>query len=136
MKTKSALIAVAVVTAIGLGAAYVSHAQAQGFMGDGTCWKNGGQGGPGFGRHMMGGRYGMGPMAMMMAGPDAGTWTESRVKEVSEGMIAMMGNDNLKVGTITTTTDGLITVEILTKDGSLVNKLAFSPEGGRPTPVK
>lgn len=57
--------------------------------------------------------------------------TPERVKEIVEGKIAWMGNENLKVGKVTTAENGLINAEIVTKDGSLVETFQIDPKSGK-----
>jgi hypothetical protein len=52
--------------------------------------------------------------------------TEDRVRTFLEESLARHGNARLKIGEIATAEDGSITAEILTVDGSLVQKLAFN----------
>ncbi len=79
---------------------------------------------------------GMGPASSMsMAGnhgllygmPKAGKeMTPQRVRAFLETHLAWHGNPRLKLGEIATAEDGSITAEIITVDGSLVQKLAFN----------
>lgn len=52
--------------------------------------------------------------------------TEDRVRTFLEKSLARHGNARLELGEIATAEDGSITAEILTVDGSLVQKLAFN----------
>ena len=53
-----------------------------------------------------------------------------------ETRLAHWGNDRLKLGKVEATDDKTITGEIVTKDGSLVQKFAFDKTTGRHQPVK
>ena len=83
---------------------------------------------------MMGGRAGMG-MPGMMTGPGIlygmpyGTpeeMTVERVRTLLEQDLTQHGNPRLKLGEVATAADGSITAEIITVDGSLVQKLVFN----------
>lgn len=83
---------------------------------------------------MMGGQPGMN-MSGMMGGPALlyGTphgaqeeMTPERVRAFLEQHLAHHGNPRLKIGEIATAADGSISAEIVTVDGSLVQKLAFN----------
>lgn len=52
--------------------------------------------------------------------------TPERVRAFLEQRLAQTGNPRLKIGEIATTADGSISAEIVTVDGSLVQKLAFN----------
>jgi len=52
--------------------------------------------------------------------------TEDRVRALLEQQLTSLGNPRLKIGEIGTASDGSITAEILTVDGSLVQRLAFN----------
>jgi hypothetical protein len=52
--------------------------------------------------------------------------TEDRVRALVEQELTKLGNPRLKLGGIGKADDGSITAEILTVDGSLVQKLAFN----------
>jgi hypothetical protein len=52
--------------------------------------------------------------------------TPKRVRTFLEERLARLGNPRLKLGEIATAEDGSITAEIVTMDGSLVQKLAFN----------
>jgi hypothetical protein len=83
---------------------------------------------------MMGSRPGKGMPAMM--GGDAMLYgmphgkveemTPERVRAFLAQRLEQHGNPRLKLGEIESTTDGNITAEIVTVDGSLVQKLAFN----------
>jgi hypothetical protein len=53
-----------------------------------------------------------------------------------ERWLAIQGNDRLKLGKVEQVDDDTITVEIVTVDGSLVNKLAVDRHTGRTQPAK
>lgn len=83
---------------------------------------------------MMSGQAGMGMPGMMhgqgiLLGTPLGTpeeMTVDRVRALLERHLTNLGNPRLKLGEIGTLADGSITAEILTVDGSLVQKLAFN----------
>ena len=52
--------------------------------------------------------------------------TPERVRAFLEERLARLANPRLKLGEIATAEDGSITAEIVTVDGSLVQKLAFN----------
>lgn len=62
--------------------------------------------------------------------------TPERVKEIMEGRIAWMGNENLKVGKVITDKDGKIQAQLVTKDNSLVDTFSVDPKTGAQTPVR
>ena len=125
MKRKT-LVLTAAAAAIAIGAAAFAPAYARG---------------PGMGPGMMG--QGMGP-GQQAYGPGncpgvAAAGQEVTVETVTkllEGRIAHSGNDRLKVGKVEAADDKTITAEIVTKDGSLVQKFAFDKATGRHQPVK
>jgi len=85
-------------------------------------------------RMMMNGQAGMGMPGMtngqgIRLGTPLGTpeeMTEDRVRALLEKQLTNLGNLRLKFGQIGTANDGSITVEIVTVDGSLVQKLAYN----------
>lgn len=87
--------------------------------------------GPGYGTGpgMMGPGYGMGP-GMMYGMPQApsGEISVENVRDVLEQMVR--SNPNLKVGNVAKQ-DGEITAEVVTQDGSLVNRFRVDPNTGR-----
>lgn len=85
-------------------------------------------------RMMMSGQAGMGMPGMMGSqGIPLGTppgapeeMTEDRVRALVGKQLTSLGNPRLKLGAISTASDGSIIAQILTVDGSLVQKLAFN----------
>lgn len=85
-------------------------------------------------RMMMAGQAGMGMPGMMgsqamLLGTPLGSpeeMTEDRVKALLEQQLTNLGNPRLRLGDLGTASDGSITAEIVTVDGSLVQKLAFN----------
>lgn len=83
---------------------------------------------------MMSGQPGMNMAGMMgdlalLYGMPQGTqeeMTPERVRAFLEQRLAHHGNPRLKIGEIATAADGSISAEIVTVDGSLVQKLAFN----------
>lgn len=102
-----------------------------GMMG-GIGW---GAGGKGAGMQGLGfGNQGDCPFGQNAAfAPDV---TVDSVKKFLDQRLDRMNNDRLKVGEVKKTGDDTIVAEIVTKDGSLVQKLQFDTETGRPTPIK
>lgn len=95
----------------------------------------GGYGHPGYGPgHMMG--YGPGMMnggyGQPCPGAAAGSGkdlTEADVKKSLEARLRWMGNDRLKVGKVATKDDSIV-ADVVTKDGSLVDRYAVDPKTG------
>ncbi len=155
MKRK-ALKATAAVAALLLGTALVAAPTlAHGPGGPGGQGDRGGYGmhSGQFGPGMMGG-YGpgmqgsqMGP-GMMGYGPGAQgdcpfnkasldeDLTVESVTKFLEQRLSHMGNERLKVGEVTAKDDDTIVAEIVTVDGSLVQKLEFDRDTGRHNPVR
>ncbi len=82
---------------------------------------------------MMGGRQAMDMQAMMGTAVLGGVpherpteMTPERVRALLEKRLEQEGNPRLKIGKIASAADGNITAEIVTVDGSLVQKLAFN----------
>lgn len=83
---------------------------------------------------MMGARSGMDMQSMtggdpMLYGMGSGKteeMTPERVRALLEQRLEQHGNPRLKLGEIADADDGTITAEIVTMDGSLVQKLAFN----------
>jgi|GEM_PF-933410 len=93
-------------------------------------------GGPRFSHHR---GYGHGFGLGFMGG---GRWNTDKdlsveqVKDILEGKIAMHGNDNLKVGKVEAKDDNTAIAEIVTKDGSLVQRLEVNRDTGWMRPTK
>lgn len=70
----------------------------------------------------------MGSQAMLLGTPlgSPEEMTEDRVKALLEQQLTSLGNPRLRLGDLGTANDGSITAEIVTVDGSLVQKLAFN----------
>ncbi len=141
MKYK-ALKTTALVAALALGAVYAAGpAIAHGSGGQGTGGGMMGHMGGGMMGHMGGGMMGSGsgghgdcPSAQKAAfGQDM---TVESVTKFLEQRLNHMGNDRLKVGEIKATDDKTIVAEIVTQDGSLVQKLQFDRETGRHFPIR
>jgi len=83
---------------------------------------------------MRGAQAGMGMPGMMngqsiLLGTPLGTpdeMTEDRVRALLEQQLTNLSNPRLRLGEIGTASDGSITAEIVTVDGSLVQRLAFN----------
>ncbi|MDX2289788.1 MAG: hypothetical protein NW217_13315 [Hyphomicrobiaceae bacterium] len=95
-------------------------------------WGGGPCGGAMMGPGMM--HDGMMGSGMMMGQPgQAGPVTVEDVQRMLELNLQMYANPNLKVGTVSES-NGTITAEIVTKDGSLVNRFQIDRASGRWTP--
>ncbi|NQV84562.1 MAG: hypothetical protein HQ494_12150 [Rhodospirillales bacterium] len=154
--TYKALKTTALVAALALGAAYIATpAIAHGPGGQGTMGGSGQQGTMGgyggmmghMGGGMMGGQgYGMGAGMMGSGGQgdcpfatNASLSQDVTVESVTkflEQRLTHMGNDRLKVGEVKATDDKTIVAEIVTQDGSLVQKMQFDIKTGQHTPVR
>ena len=143
------LMTLAMVTGLALGsAAFASAASAHGpdgypggygmmgpgyGMGQGYGMGPGGYGmGPGYG--MMGRGYATAPNMM---GPGFGAWAPIRasltvddVRTNFERWLAWQGNPRLKLGTVKKDGDDTIMAEIVTKDGSLVDRYRVNRSTG------
>ncbi len=86
--------------------------------------------GPGRGAGMHGPRGGWGMMAGK-ADPNR-VLSVDQVRTLAQAHLIMMNNDNLKVGKISETKDNSYTVQIVTKDNSLVNTVEVSKATGMP----
>jgi len=62
--------------------------------------------------------------------------TTERVKDIMEGRLAWRGNDNIKVGDVTTDKDGQIIAQLVTKDNSLIETFKVDPKTGAHTPMR
>ena len=96
--------------------------------------------GPGYGQNMgpgygqgMGPGYGMG-QGMMQPLPD--DLTAAEVKHMMEHRLAWQGNPNVKVGKVEEKNADTIVAEIVTQDGSLVQKFEVDRHTGRMQPVR
>lgn len=88
----------------------------------------------GMGRGMM-----MGPGAYGMDGepgrPLRSDLSTDEIRHMMEHEVEWMGNPNLKLGKVEETDDGVV-AEIVTQDGSLVQRLEIDPHTGRTRPVR
>ncbi|NQU61411.1 MAG: hypothetical protein HQ512_09790 [Rhodospirillales bacterium] len=152
MKSKTVKVT-ALAAALALGAAFVAAPTfAHGPAGSGGQGSGGGYGmmghmgnmGPGmmggYGSGMGAGMMGFGPGGQMGGQGDcpygqkaafSKDVTVDSVTKFLEQRLTMMGNKRLKVGDVTEKDDKTITGEIVTQDGSLVQKLQFDRETGR-----
>lgn len=155
---KRSLIAIATVTALGLGTLGATITLAD--PGDGQArpgWGPGMMGGYGHGPGMMG-SYGHGPammgggygpgMMMGAAGTDvpcpglaaananAEPLSLDDARKAVERHLAWMGNERLKVGTVEAKGETAYTAEIVTRDNSLVETLEIDRKTGFMRPVR
>lgn len=106
---------------------YGHHGDGDGAAHHGRGWGRGEGRGPGFG-HRSGGLHHMGMGPRLTDRP----LNADEVKEIIEGRLAWRGNENLAVGQVSEKDDKVITVQIVTKDGSLVRTLEIDRATGRP----
>lgn len=120
--TKTFLAATAVV--VGLGALAAPSFANRDRDDDDCGWKRGG------GHHMMhkGHHGGMGFFGQQRDRD----LTQDEVRTLAEAFLLMRGNDNLKIGPITTLENGNYSVDIVTKDDSLVKTVELDKRSGRP----
>ena len=101
-----------------------------GMMGQGGMpMENGMMTCPMMGDRTAAGMQGMTDGAAILYGAPRGAQTEmtpERVRTLLDQRLTQHGNPRLKIGAIATAVDGSITAEIVTVDGSLVQKLAFN----------
>ncbi len=152
MKTKTAkLTAIAAAAAIAVAAFATAQGWAHGPGGatapnasQGMGMMQGGQG-HGMGHGMMLGGQGMGHEQMATAAVGENCFgatasgldlTTDKVTKMLEQRLTMHGNDRLKVGKVVQTDDDTIVAEIVTVDGSLVNKFAIDRDTGVHRPTK
>lgn len=155
MKRKT-LILTAAVAAIAIGAAAFlpayAHGPGYGGWGGGPRYGMGMMGpgmGQGMGHGMMGQGHGPGMMdhgfgpGQQAYGPGGCPFAAEQGREVTvdtvtkflEARLDHWGNDRLKVGAVEESDHKTITAEIVTKDGSLVQKFAFDKSTGWPRRV-
>ena len=92
--------------------------------------------GPGMGRHGMTGRHGIMGHGMMRPGFGATIFpsmhlTTDDVRHFLEHHLAMQGNPRLKVGEIKQADDDSIVADIVTAEGSLVDRFRIDRHNGR-----
>ena len=153
MKRKTLILtAAAAALVIGAAAFLPAYAQGPGYgmgqgMGHGMMGQGMGQGmgpgmmGQGMGPGMMGQGSGPGQQAFGpgncpgLAAAQGQETTVDSVTKFLESRLAHWGNERLKLGKVEATDDKTITGEIVTKDGSLVQKFAFDKATGWPRRV-
>lgn len=139
--TKLTGLVLAGVLAVSAAASAFAHNPGGPGAGQGQMPMMGGQGMMGQGHHgqmpMMSGRGMMGHMPMMggyghgQMEPLRRDLTTDEVKHMMEHRVAWAGNPNLKVGKTTEKDADTIQVEIVTKDGSLVQRIEVDRHTGR-----
>ncbi len=154
---KRTLLAAGMVAAIGLGTSAMALAHGPdatctnqpcgwhqgwhmgpGMMGQGQMGQGMGQGqmGPGMmGQGQMGQGMGQGQMGPGMVQPLRQDLSAADVQHMMEHRLAWQGNPNVKVGKVEDKDDDTIVAEIVTQDGSLVQRLEVDRHTGwmRPT---
>ena len=144
MKTKSGLSALVLAVGIVAGGAVLAFAQTPGQSGGGqgqTPMMGQGQA-PMMGQGQMP-MMGSGQMPMMGQGmspgmmqPLAKDLSASDVQHMIEHRLAWQGNPNLKVGKMEEKDDHTIVAEIVTKEGSLVQRLEVDRHRGSMRPIQ
>lgn len=144
MKTSTLILSAATAAVLGIGALAATTTWAHGpGYGPGNMQGYGmmqqGQGfGPGYG---MGQGQGFGPgqgwneNCLVNQGLDKPLSADD-VRSILEQRVDRMGNDRLKVGDVKDKDDKTITAEIVTQDGSLVDRFEFDKTTGRHIRVK
>ncbi len=151
MKSKATIPAIAAAAVIGLALANPAFAHGTGEAGakvapgagvsnpcgGGMGGQKGGMGGQKGGMGGGGGMSSQGAMLghMLFGGAPLRPMTVERVTAIVNGMLAMHGPDTLKVGKVEATDDSII-AEIVTNDGSLVEKIEFNKKTGEHHAVK
>jgi len=62
--------------------------------------------------------------------------TKEQVHDIMQGRLAMMGNTNLKVGSVTQVDKEIVAVDIVTQDNSMVKTMNISTRTGHPYHAK
>ena len=116
---------------MGPGYSMMGSMMGQGQMGPGMM----GQGkGPGYGMgQVMGPGYGMGQGMMQPLTDDL---SAAQVRHIMEHRLAWQGNPNVKVGNVEEKDDDTIVAEIVTQDGSLVQKFEVDRHTGWMQPAE
>ena len=146
MRMRSYLLATAMIAGLAFASAAPASAHGSGGTGYGSGWGYGGcpgmMMGPGMmGQGMMG--QGMGP-GMMGQGMGPGTMGQPLRQDLSavdvqhmmEHRLTWQGNANLKLGKVEEKDDDTIAAEIVTKDGSVVQRLEVDRHTGWMRPVQ
>lgn len=140
-----AVVGMAAILAAASPMATLAHGP-QGGTGQGYMMGPGMMMGPGYG-HMMGQGDMMGPgmmgpgmmdpnmMGLGMQAPDRNLDADD-VTAILKGRLAWSGNKRLKLGKVAAKDDNTILAEIVTVDGSLVEKLSVDRKTGRMTRVE
>lgn len=137
------------VTVIGLGAALPAqaHGPDMNAANQPYGWQYGWHMGPMMGQGMMGqgqmgpgmmgpGMMGQGQMGPSMMQPLREDLTAKDVKHMMEHRLGWMGNPNINVGKVEEQDDDTIIAEIVTKDGSLVEKMKVDRHTGMIQPAR
>lgn len=128
---KMRLAASVTIVALSLPVAGVAqqHMDSQGMTGQDPCCQSGSG-------HMMGQNWNRGMMGQRMMTPRVQNLTVADVRQMIEGHLAWQGNPNLKVGAVEEGGDRQIIAEIVTQDGSLVQRMQFDRTTGSMQPTR
>jgi hypothetical protein len=140
---KRTLLAAGIAGAITLGTSALALAHGPGGSSDHPYggwhygWHMGPMMGQGMGPGMMGPGYGMGQgMGPGMMGPLRQDLTAADVQHMMEHRLAWQGNPNIKLGKVEEQDDDTIVAEIVTQDGSLVQRLEVDRHTGWMQPTQ
>lgn len=135
MTLNETLLAAGIAAAISICASSLAFAHGPGGAAGGPfCGSNYGQHmGPGMMGQGMGPGYGMG-RGMMQPLPD--DLSAAQVRHMLGHRLAWQGNPNVKVGNVEEKDDGTIVAEVVTQDGSLVQKFEVDRHTGSMQPAQ
>ena len=138
IKMRLAASVAVLILSLPVAAVAQQHMDSQGMMGQGwgsgmmgqdPCYQSGSG-------HMMGQNWNRGMMGQGMMTPRVQNLTVADVRQMIEGHLAWQGNPNLKVGAVEEGGDRLIIAEIVTQDGSLVQRMQFDRTTGATQPTR
>lgn len=138
MRVKTLLAVGMAVTAISLSAALPAQAHGPGAnAGDQTYgWHHGWHMGPGMHQDHMGPGMRQDQMGRGMMQPLREDLTAKDVKHMMEHRLAWRGNPNVKVGKVEEQDDDTIIAEIVTQEGSLVERMKVDRHTGMMQPMR